>query len=48
LAIASFADYPLRVPSISGLIVIAAVWMRCGVDDIASHTTLNSKKSGTN
>jgi O-antigen ligase len=48
LAIASFADYPLRVPSISGLIVIAAVWMRCGVDDIASHTKLNSKKSGTN
>jgi O-antigen ligase len=48
LAIASVADYPLRVPSITGLIMIAAAWMRFGDPDMTGETALRSKKSGTN
>jgi O-Antigen ligase len=48
LAIASAADYPLRVPSIAGIIVIAAVWMRSADPETVTDAVRRSKKGGTN
>jgi O-antigen ligase len=43
LAIASLADYPLRTPSLSGLFILAAIWMIAGKN--ASHTNGDGRKS---
>jgi hypothetical protein len=46
LALASVGDYPLRVPSLMGVIVIAAVWMRGGCLTNQAADVASQKKGG--
>jgi len=46
LALASIGDYPLRVPSLMGLIVIAAIWMRGGWSADQAIDAASKKKGG--
>jgi hypothetical protein len=36
LSIASLSDYPLRTPSLTGLLIIAAIWMAAGVKNVTA------------
>lgn len=46
LAVASVGDYPLRVPFLAGILMIAAVWMHGGYQHLKGETDLRSNKSG--
>jgi hypothetical protein len=46
LAVASIADYPLRVPSLAAMLVIAAIWMRSGLLPSQGQNDAPQKRGG--
>jgi hypothetical protein len=46
LAVASIADYPLRVPSLAAMLVIAVIWMRSGLLPSQGQNDALQKKGG--